>query len=84
MVYEDEWKCDGTIYNKAFNVLCTITALLLLVSLVASVHGMIVGKTVELVLIVLNDLYNIAMVFMFMFFAYDSAKHQLKKVNFSK
>ena len=79
-----EYMNDGTIYNKAFDVLCTITALLLLVSLVASVHGMIVGKTVELVLIVLNDLYNIAMVFMLMFFAYDSAKMQLKKANLSK
>lgn len=74
-----EYINDGTIYNKAFDVLCTITALLLLVSLVASVHGLIIGKTVELVLIVLNDLYNIVMVFMFMFFAYDSAKMRLEK-----
>jgi hypothetical protein len=33
---------------------------------------------------IFNNLYRMTMVFMFTFFAYDSAKHQLKKVNFSK
>ena len=74
-----EYMNDGTIYNHAFNGICGFVVLLLLVSLVASIHGLIVGKTIELVLIVLNDLYNITMVFLFTFFAYDSAKAQLKK-----
>jgi hypothetical protein len=36
------------------------------------------------ILVIFNNLYRIAMVFLFTFFAYDSAKKQLSKVDFSK
>ena len=49
-----EYLNDGTIYNRAFNVLCFITIVLLLVSLIASIHGLVLGKAVELVLFVLR------------------------------
>ena len=79
-----EYMNDGTIYNRAFNVLCFATILLLLISVIASIHGLILGKAVELVLFVLNNIYRITMVFLFTFLAYDSAKKQLSKVNFDK
>ena len=77
-----EYMNDGTIYNKAFNVLCCITILLLLISTVTSIHSAIVTKKVGPMLLVFNNLYRITMVFLFTFFAYDSAKKQLSKVDF--
>jgi hypothetical protein len=38
----------------------------------------------QVVLVIFNNLYRITMVFLFAFFAYDSAKKQLNKVDFSK
>ena len=35
-------------------------------------------------LVLFNNAYRLTMIFLFSFFAYDSAKMQLKKVNFSK
>ena len=77
-----EYMNDGSIYNKAFNVLCCITILLLLISTVTSIHSAIITKKVGPMLLVLNNLYRITMVFLFTFFAYDSAKKQLSKVDF--
>jgi hypothetical protein len=74
-----EYLHDGTIYNRAFNVFCLVTVLLLLISLLVGLHALLIGRTVELLLILLNNLYRITMVFLFVFFAYDSAKAQLKK-----
>jgi hypothetical protein len=74
-----EYLHDGTIYNRTFNVFGLVTVLLLLISLLVGLHALLIGRTVELLLIVLNNLYRITMVFLFVFFAYDSAKAQLKK-----
>ena len=54
-----EYMNDGTIYNKAFNVLCCITILLLLISTVTSIHSAIITKKVGPILLVLNNLYQI-------------------------
>ena len=80
-----EYMNDGSIYNKAFNIFCAITAvLLLLLALHNGVYdAMILGRT-EVFLASLHNLSRITMVFLFTFFAYDSAKAQLKKTNLTK
>lgn len=80
-----EYMNDGTIYNKAFNILCAITVvLLLLLALHNSVYdAWVLGRT-EVIFAALHNLSRITMVFLFTFFAYDSAKHQLKKANLTK
>jgi hypothetical protein len=88
-----EYMNDGTIYNRAFNVLCVITILLFAVDILISAAGLIFipsnGADIILLkkqnmLLIFNNIYRIIMVFLFTFFAYDSAKAQLKKVNFTK
>ena len=92
-----EYMNDGSIYNRAFNILTVITILLHVVTIVLGTCGIIFGKASEapngmdltllqqqVVLVIFNNLYRIAMVFLFTFFAYDSAKKQLSKVDFSK
>ena len=76
---------NKTICNKAFNILSIITVLLILGSIGIDVTRIIVeGYLPYRVLVIFNNTLRLVMVFMFTFFAYDSAKHQLKKVNFSK
>ena len=79
-----EYMTDGTIYNKAFNVLCIVTIVLILLNMALTVYDVIVSANTEFLLATFHDLYRLTMIFLFTFFAYDSAKHQLKKVNFSK
>ena len=79
-----EYMNDGTIYNKAFNILCTITILTFVVNIVLGIYDIVVLNDVSAVLAILNNLSRGAMVFFFTFFAYDSAKHQLKKANLIK
>jgi hypothetical protein len=83
-----EYMNDGSIYNRAFNVLCIITILLHLVVIGMSVYGMIsLDSTLWIkqnMLLIFNNLYRIVMVLLFTFFAYDSAKAQLAKVDLSK
>ena len=88
-----EYMNDGTIYNRAFNALCLITILLFAVDILISVAGLIFvpSNGVEIILLkkqnmllIFNNVYRIVMVFLFTFFAYDSAKIQLKKTNLTK
>ena len=79
-----EYLNDGTICNKAFNVLCIATIVLFLLNIALTVYDAIAGANAEFLLATFHDLYLITMVFMFTFFAYDSAKHQLKKTDLSK
>ena len=88
-----EYMSDGTICNRTFNAFCLITILLLAVTILTSATGLIFapsdGAEIILlkkqnVLIIFNNLYRIAMVFLFTFFAYDSAKMQLKKTDLTK
>ena len=78
-----EYMIDGTIYNKAFNVLCVATVLLLATTIAGSIYSAVAVHS-KFALETFNSLYRIAMVFMFTFFAYDSAKAQLKKTNLTK
>jgi hypothetical protein len=83
-----EYMNDGSIYNRAFNTLCVITILLHVVSIGMSFYSIIKIEPdlyqKQNILVIFNNLYRIAMVFLFAFFAYDSAKKQLNKVDFSK
>ena len=90
-----EYMNDGSIYNRAFNILSVIAVLLHVVIIGISSNGLILlSKTTSNIdvnlhssynmLIIFNNLYRIIMVFLFVFFAYDSAKKQLNKVDLSK
>jgi hypothetical protein len=79
-----EYMIDGSIYNRAFNISCIFTLALILISIGICVYNVATGAPRDLLLLVFNNLYRLTMVFMFTFFAYDSAKHQLKKANLSK
>ena len=80
-----EYMNDGSIYNKAFNILCAITVvLLLLLALHNVVYDVVLLGRNEVILAALHNVSRITMVFLFTFFAYDSAKHQLKKTNLTK
>ena len=78
-----EYMIDGTIYNKAFNVLCIATVWLLATTIAGSIYSAVAVHS-KFALETFNSLYRIAMVFMFTFFAYDSAKAQLAKTNLTK
>ena len=78
-----EYMSDGTICNKAFNSLCIATILLLVANIAFSIYGAVVVMP-NFALDTFNSLYRLTMVFLFTFFAYDSAKAQLKKVNLTK
>jgi hypothetical protein len=88
-----EYINDGTICNRAFNALCVITILLTAVSILTSATGLVLipsdGAEIVLLkkqnmLVIFNNIYRIMMVFLCAFFAYDSAKMQLKKANLEK
>ena len=79
-----EYMNDGTIYNKAFNILCTITILTFVVNIVLGIYDIVVLNDISAVLAILNNLSRAAMVFFFTFFAYDSAKMQLEKTKLAK
>ena len=80
-----EYMNDGSIYNVAFNILCIVTVLSQLIHVIIGVVLVTSGNSSDKVFIlaILNGLSNMTMVFLFTFFAYDSAKKQLNKVNFS-
>lgn len=80
-----EYMNDGSIYNKAFNIFCAITAVLLLLLALHNIvyDAYVLGRT-EVILASLHNLSRMTMVFLFTFFAYDSAKMQLKKANLTK
>ena len=83
-----EYMTDGTICNRAFNTFCVISILLLVVDIIISISGIFNAPTEMLkmhtTLVLFNNAYRLTMIFLFTFFAYDSAKHQLKKANLTK
>ena len=79
-----EYMIDGSIYNRAFNISCIFTLALLLISVGICVYKVAMGAPRDLLLLIFNNLYRITMVFLFTFFAYDSAKMQLKKTDLTK
>ena len=79
-----EYMNDGTIYNKAFNALCVITVVLQAFLLLHTLHSTFNYGNSEVIIAALHELSRLTLVFLFTFFAYDSAKAQLKKTNLSK
>jgi hypothetical protein len=93
-----EYVNDGSIYNRAFNVVFWLTILLHVASVAFIVVGLVltsnlaeVPNAAELallqkqnVLIIFNEIYRIVMVVLFTSFAYDSAKRQLNRENLTK
>lgn len=73
-----EYLNDGTIYNSAFKILCIVTFLMLIVSCALGVYDISKGEDYA-ILAILNNLSRMAMLFLFTYFAYDSAKTQLSK-----
>jgi len=78
-----EYMNDGTIYNHAFNIISIITVVLIITAIVASIIVIVKSSSIIVVLAIFDNLYRLIMVFLFTFFAYDSAKKQLSKVDFS-
>ena len=79
-----EYMNDGSIYNRAFNILCIVTVLMILCNAIIPAYGAITDGLIEAWLGTFHDLQRLAMVFLCTFFAYDSAKAQLKKTNLTK
>ena len=79
-----EYMNDGSIYNRAFNTVCTITVLSVLAAMIMNIIGVSTGDPASVTLIIFYNLYRLAMVFMSVCFAYDSAKAQLKKTDLTK
>ena len=80
---------DGTICNRVFNALCVSALLLLAGDMYISISGLVFAPIDILlkkhtVLVLFNNLYRMAMVFLLAFFAYDSAKFELKKTKLAK
>ena len=83
-VFLAEYMNDGTICNRAFNILCAVTVILIAYSIVQTGLAAIAQGGKDAWLATFNNLYRLTMVFMFTFFAYDSAKAQLKKTDLTK
>ena len=79
-----EYMNDGTICNRAFNTLCVIAILAILGCIIVNIISVVNGLPQNAILVTFNNIYRLIMVFLFTFFAYDSAKHQLKKTDLIK
>ena len=79
-----EYMNDGTICNRAFNIFSVVAILSILASIVVNIVVVINSKDIPVLLSSFHNLYRLAMVFMFTFFAYDGAKAQLKKTDLTK
>ena len=79
-----EYMNDGSICNRAFNVFSVVAILTILASIIVNIVVVINNKDIPVLLSSFHNLYRLAMVFLCTFFAYDSAKMQLKKTNLTK
>ena len=79
-----EYMNDKSIYNKAFNILCVATILMILGNIAIDIYNFIHLGFLQAILPIFNNIYRIIMILLFAFFAYDSAKKQLSKVDLSK
>ena len=80
-----EYMTDGTICNRAFNGLCVATIVLILANIVISICVAIAGLyPMDILVQAINNMSRLTMVFLFTFFAYDSAKAQLKKTDLAE
>lgn len=72
---------DGTIRNKAFNILCGVAVLCQVIHVILGVPMVAADKTV--ILVILNGLSKMTMITLFTVFTYDSAKMQYEKTKLS-
>ena len=79
-----EYMNDGTINNRLFNSICIVTIVMTLCTIVFPAYAAITRGSAQTWLGVFDGLRTLIMIFLCTFFAYDSAKMQLKKVKFSK
>ena len=79
-----EYMNDGTICNKTFNVFCVVAVILLLFLFLHTQNDAFSFGNSIAILASLHELSRLTMIFLFTFFAYDSAKMQLKKSNSTK
>ena len=77
-----EYMNDGTINNRLFNSICIVTVAMTLCTIVFPTYAAITRGSAQTWLGVFEGLRTLIMIFLCTFFAYDSAKAQLKKVNF--
>ena len=75
---------NGSIHNQAFNTFSVVAILSILASTIVNVVVVISSKETMVLLSSIHNMHRLAMIFLFTFFAYDSAKLQLKRVKFSK
>jgi hypothetical protein len=88
-----EYMNDGTIYNRAFNVSCIIAVILLVADISVGIYSIAFNEPTvlpngidlaffknQIALDIFNKVYYVIMIFMFTFFAYDSAKMELAKL----
>ena len=79
-----EYMNDGTICNKAFNGFSIAAVLMLAISTIIDIYSSIITGDAHIVISALDTISSITMVFFCTFFAYDSAKAQLKKTDLTK
>ena len=79
-----EYMNDGTICNKAFNGFSIAAVLMLAISTIIDIYSSIISGDAHIVISSLDTISSITMVFLCTFFAYDSAKAQLKKTDLTK
>ena len=92
-----EYMSDGTICNKLFNAFCVIALLFVLVSVITGICAIATDASritndmftaeqfkANVIIDALNNLYRGTMILLSAFFAYDSAKAQLKKTDLTK
>ena len=79
-----EYMNDGTICNKAFNGFSIAAVLMLAISTIIDIYSSIITGDAHIVISALDTISSITMIFLCTFFAYDSAKAQLKKTDLSK
>ena len=79
-----DYMTDGTICNRAFNIFSVVAILSILGAIIVNIISIVNGMNIQVILATFSNIYRLAMVFLFTFFAYDSAKAQLKKTDLTK
>ena len=75
---------NKTINNRAFYILCIVTVVMITVTIGFDVYNLIALKFTDAILLIFINVMRLAMVFLFTFFAYDSAKLELQKAKLAK
>lgn len=79
-----EYMNDGTIYNKAFNILCAVTLLMFVINIILNIYNIAALNDISALVTIFDNLSQGLRIILFVFFAYDSAKLQLSKTNLTK